>query len=641
LNLKLKTICIENFKGIKQLTVDFQDRTTVSGQNATGKTTIMDGFMWLLFGKDSQGKADFSIRPNDTDGKVIDNVVIKVTAALDVDGWELVLTKTQEQNWVKKRGSEVAQLQGNVNSYEVNEIPKTEKDYKAYISELISEELFKLITSPQAFTSLKWKEQRTILLELVSEVTDQDVIGTDKKFATLADMLKDVSVDDLTAKTKKALKELNKKQAELPARIDEASKGLVNADFGEFEEGKKILENQIRELENQQGDASKIGEAMEQIQNEITQKQSAIGALKRRADEKAIAQRREIQKRIDDAEAAFMDAFRNQTRIESDIQHKGELLEGYRTLREALLKKHKDTVAMEMDVSDCNCPMCGQALPVDQRETKVAEFRENKQKSLDDIVSTGKKAAADIAALGAEIKALEEQLAACKTDKIEQNGLKTAAMKELEEQMLNEVDLTKDGEYLTLWEEIEQLRTKARNMESGSDYLEQIRQQKADLVAELDKVKAVLSGKDNNRRVQDRVAELQQEQRSVAQKIANQEKGLFLLEEFTKAKMDMLSSRINAKFKLVNFRLFEDQLNGGYKETCECMVGGVPFNSLNSGHRVIAGLDIISALQEIYGVTAPIFIDNAESINDFNIPATSGQLILLKVSSHRQLKVEV
>ncbi|NNJ31627.1 hypothetical protein [Lacrimispora defluvii] len=70
------------------------------------------------------------------------------------------------------------------------------------------------------------------------------------------------------------------------------------------------------------------------------------------------------------------------------------------------------------------------------------------------------------------------------------------------------------------------------------------------------------------------------------------------------------------------------------------MVNGVPFSSLNAGHRVVAGLDIITALQKIYGVTAPIFIDNAESVNDFNIPDMEGQLILLKVSINNTLKVE-
>lgn len=639
MNLKLKHISIENFKGIKQLDMDFQGRTIVSGRNATGKTTIMDSFMWLLFGKDSQGRSDFGVRPNDKDGKPIDNVVIKVATVLDVDGREIAITKTQEQNWVKKRGNEVAQLQGNVNRYEVNEIPKLEKDFRAYVDDLIGEELFKLITSPQAFVALKWKDQRALLLKLVSEVTDQDVIDANVKFADLADMLSNASVDDWTAKTKKALKELNKKQAELPARIDEASKGLLEADFTECELQKVDLEKQIHELETQETDAAKVGESMAGIQNAITKKQAAIGALKQQVNAELMAQRRELQKHIDDAETKFAAAFRDQGKIEGDIQQKSELLENNQELREALLKKHRDTQGLQVE-SGCSCPMCGQSLPEDQAEVKLAEFRERRLKILDGIVQDGKKAAADIIALGEELEALKERLATCKADKIEQNSLKAAAMKELEE-LPAEIDISGCQEYQFLLDDIRSLEEQAREMGGGTDYLNRIRQDKAALAVELDKVRMVLSGRDNNQRIQDRVVELQQEQRSVSQKIANQEKGLFLLEEFTKAKMDMLSSRINAKFKLVSFRLFEDQLNGGYKETCECMINGVPFSSLNAGHKVVAGLDIISALQDIYQVNAPIFIDNAESINDFNIPDMNGQLILLKVSEDNELKVEV
>ena len=640
MNLRLKNILIENFKGIKQLAINFQEKTIISGQNATGKTTIMDGFTWLLFNKDSEGRADFNIRPNDGQGVPIDNVVIKVSAVLESDGKEILLMKTQEQNWVKKKGSEVSQFQGNINKYEINEIPKSEKDYKAYIDELMKEELFKLITSPQAFTSLKWKDQRTILLKLVSEVTDQDVISADERFLTLSELLKDFSVDDLTAKAKKALKELNKRQSELPARIDEASKGLIQADFTECESRKSDLEEQIRDLEEQESSASKVGEVIAGINNEIMQKQFDLGDLKRKANEQIVAQKREIQKRIDDANYAFSDSMRECERTEKEIQQKTVLLDSHRAFREALLKNHGEVQAMQINPESFCCPMCKQALPADQKETKTTEFQANKQKSLEDIVKNGKQTASNIATMEAEITALTQSLEKCKADKIEQNKRKTAAMEELAA-LPQEVELQDKPEYQSLVAEIQRLENQVREMGTGSGYLNQLRQKKEGLIVLLDKVKTTLNGKENNQRVQDRITELQQEQRSTSQQIANQEKDLFLLEEFIKAKMDLLSSRINAKFKLVNFRLFEDQINGGYKETCECMVNGVPFSDLNTGHRVVAGLDIISALQRIYEVTAPIFIDNAESVNDFNIPDMDGQLILLKVSINNTLKVEV
>lgn len=640
MNLKLRKICIENFKGIKQLAIDFQDKTVISGQNATGKTTIMDGFTWLLFNKNSEGKSDFNIRPNDSQGKPIDNVVIKVSASLEADGKEILLTKTQEQNWVKKRGSEVSQLQGNINKYEINEIPKTEKDYKAYINELMSEELFKLITSPQAFTSLKWKDQRTILLKLVSEVTDQDVIATDQRFLTLSQTLQDFSVDDLTAKAKKALKELNKRQAELPARIDEASKGLVQADFSECETQKADLEKQIQKLEEQETNAAKSGEAIAQLNSEIMQKQFNLSELKRKANEELISQRQAVQRNIDNTGQAFSDAVRNYDKTEKEIEQKKGLLESNRTYREVLLKNYEEVKAMQIDPENLVCPMCNQPLPAEQKESEVEKFKANKKKKLEDIVKKGKQTAALISNQEGEIKTLQGQLEVCKANKVEQNKRQTAAMEELSA-LPKEVELSNDSKYQSLLAEIQQLEKQIQEMGNGSNYLKQLKQKKAEVIAALDKVKSTLTGKENNQRVQTRVSELQQEQRTTSQRIADQEKELFLLEEFTKAKMDLLSSRINSKFKIVNFRLFDTQINGGYKETCECMVNGVPYGSLNTGHRVVAGLDIISALQEIYQVTAPIFIDNAESVNDFNIPDMEGQLVLLKVSENSELKVEV
>lgn len=637
--LKIKSITLENFKGIKKIKIDFGGRTTILGRNAAGKTTIMDGFMWLLFNRDGEGRSNFNIRPNDRDGRPIDNVVISASAVLEVDGKEALLTKTQEQNWVKKRGSEVSQLQGNVNVYEINEIPKTEKDYKAYIGQLMDEGLFELVTSPQTFTSMAWKDQRAILLKLISEVTDQDAIDTDGKFRPLSDKLKEFSVDDLTVKAKKALKELNKKQAELPARVDEANKGLVEVDFPEYEFQKADLERRIDELEKREGDVTKAGEEGKRISDEIIQTRLDLNKLEHASNEASLDRRNEIQRRIDDAGTAFLKLMKDCEAAEKEIQGKEVAIEQNRVNRETLLARYKEVQAMELDSSDLCCPLCGQSLPTDRREEKTAEFRKNRERALEKILKDGKQAAANIAALEGETKALETRLEEAKTEKVKRNKEKTVAMEELEASPL-QTDATGDPEYQALSKKIRLMTERLGKMGMVSGYLAELKKDKAELVSSLDEVKAVLAGKEGNQRVRERVAELQKEQRANSQLIADQEKDLCLLEEFTRAKMDLLTSRIDEKFKLVSFRLFETQINGGYRETCECMVDGVPFGSLNSGHRVMAGLDIIATLQDAYGVTAPIFIDGAESINDFNIPDMPGQFILLKVAENKKIKVE-
>lgn len=145
----------------------------------------------------------------------------------------------------------------------------------------------------------------------------------------------------------------------------------------------------------------------------------------------------------------------------------------------------------------------------------------------------------------------------------------------------------------------------------------------------------------DNTVAKERIAELQQEQKQVGQLIADQEKQLYLLEQFTRVKMDMLSDKINGRFKKANFILFRNQINGGMAECCECEYAGVPYSSLNSGHRIVVGLDIINTLQDIYEVKAPVFIDNAEGLNDFNLPVMDCQMVTLAVSDDAELRVEV
>ena len=221
----IKQIALQNFKGCNNATYTFDGKNvTVCGSNGSGKTTIFDAFTWLLFGKDSLGNAKFEIRPLDKDGKQIDNVEICVAATLDIDGKEVELKKTQRQNWVKKRGTQNPVLQGNVNEYEIDGYPRSEKDYKEYINGIVSDDLFKMLTNPTYFPNMPWKDQRATIMKFASDVSDIELATGDSRFAgLLPEIEKAPSTDDIKAKYQKSLNELKKKQIELPVRIDEIS----------------------------------------------------------------------------------------------------------------------------------------------------------------------------------------------------------------------------------------------------------------------------------------------------------------------------------------------------------------------------------------------------------------------------------
>jgi DNA repair exonuclease SbcCD ATPase subunit len=667
---------MENFKGIKSLDVNFSNKTSIKGQNAAGKTTIFDAFTWLLFNKNSAGEEKFNVRPLDKDGNRIDNVEIKVVAVLDVDGKGVELSKTQKQNWVKKRGTDTAVLQGNVNSFEIDGYPKSEADFKAYVSELAqSEEMFKMLTNPQYFSSLKWKDQRDILMKLISDVSDVELAQTDAKYAPLlSELEKAPSTDDIRAKFSKALTEWKKKQAEIPVRIDEAEKSKVDVDVAEQELAKADLVRRIAECDKKMENAgSALGDlrskemqlqfdmsGMEQTMNrELSNKRSIMDAELR--DCKNELEHFSVtislkEKQISDNEKTITDA---------DTERK-KLGEQYNSEKAKAFDETPylfDESKWIFDESTTVCSLCGQKLPADKTEQLKTDFEERKTKakadakrklndSKSDFITKKESNLEEIKAYGFAKKNLIEELTKKNADlQMEIDSLKkqeqgTFTNKEELCKLLSEIpeeaDYSQNEEYVKLKAEHDKILADIAKVESeGADkVVTDLKAEKADLQSQLEEVNKVIAQAANNVAIDDRIETLRDEQKEIGQKVADQEQMLYLLEEFIRFKLDKVSESINSHFKTVNFKLFEMQLNGGMKDCCECTVNGVPYSTLNSGHRIVAGLDIIRSLSELYGVSVPIFVDNAESLNEFNVPDMDAQLILLSVSEDKQLKVE-
>lgn len=672
----LKSLHLENFKGIKNLDVIFSGKTKIKGQNAAGKTTIFDAFTWLLFNKNSAGEEKFNVRPLDKDGKRVDNVEIKVVAVLDVDGKEVELSKVQKQNWVKKRGTDTVTLQGNVNSFEIDGYPKSEADFKAYVSNLAqSEDMFKMLTNPQYFSSLKWKDQRDILMKLVAEVSDVELAQTDAKYAPLIDELeKAPSTDDIRTKFSKALSEWKKKQAEIPVRIDEAEKSKADVDVAEQELAKTDLERQIAGIDEQLKSAYKVVDDLEQQKFEL---QFEINDCKRKANESLIKERLALEDKKDEATRKFNDLHKKITILERGIGDKKRRIEVLNGEKSELGEQYNaeitkafdetpylfDESKWAFDENSTVCSLCGQKLPADKIESLKAEFEQKKadakaradkqledaRKAFDDaksgklkdLIAKGNTCKADIERLTKENADLQESIGTLKEQESKALAKQNEYAKQLSE-IPSEADYSQNEEYVKLKAEHDKILADIAKLESeGADkVVTDLKAEKADLQSQLDEVNKVIAQAANNVVIDDRIETLRDEQKEIGQKVADQEQMLYLLEEFIRFKLDKVSESINSHFKTVNFKLFEMQINGGMKDCCECTVNGVPYSTLNSGHRIVAGLDIIRSLSELYGVSVPIFVDNAESLNEFNVPDMDAQLILLTVSEDKQLKVE-
>lgn len=664
MQIKLKKLCIHNFKGCRERMIEFSDRTTISGANASGKTTIQDAFMWLLFNKDGAGNTNFKIRPEDEQGNRIDNVEIMVEGTLDVNGKEVVLKKIQKQIWRKKRNSDVAELQGNENLFEINGYPKSEKDYKDYISELEEERIFKLITNPQAFMVLPWKEQREILMRLVDNVSDVCIAESDSQFKDLVPELEQASPDDIRKKYTKALNSWKKKQVEIPARIDEVSKQIVDVDAAELELKANALREQIADAESQRENSELALKEYDRVSNELLQVKGEMRAISDKAEQLLEEERGSIQRRKHEAQRGFdesrsrirmceLDINRLQAAIERKEAEKIQLYREWKAENAKVFPEYEGFPEFDGDI----CPTCGQAFPEDMKQENQAAYEKRKRHHLanyeasreafesgrknrmDQINEDGKLVVADIKKVQEELERVKAALEQAKKDSMKFNKEESRAMEELGTLPFRP-DLSDNQEYEALQLRYSRLDENLRSMDSGADYRKQIIRKIASLREELSAVEKEIASMDNTK-IEERIEELRSEQREVGQKVADQERMLCMLDGFIQTKMEKVAGDINKHFKYVSFRLFKGQINGGIVPACEIEHVERSRGDINEGHKILAGLDIISALSELYGVSAPVFVDGAESVNDFNIPNMGCQMVLLKVSDDAELRVEV
>jgi predicted nucleic acid-binding Zn-ribbon protein len=643
-SIKLVELSIENFKGIREKTVNFQEDTTViSGRNASGKTTLMDAFFWLLFGKDSQGRADFQIRPVDENGMLVDNIEILVEGALDVDGTEVVLTKKQVQKWTKHRGSSAPTFEGNVNSFQVDGFPVSQKEFAEKVSSIVSEDLFRLLTSPMAFASQKWQDQRRILMRMVEDVSDEDLLNSDEMYGPIkADVLA-AGVDKAKEKAATALKKLKEEQKAFPIRIDEASKSIVEVDVDALTEKKKTLQVELETVMAEKDGLVDNSASIRKLNAEIMQAKLDADGVKFDRESKLREAKKEVSARLTAKQEEVDGIRRGIHKGEGDCELLAKRVADAEMEIAELTEKYKKTKARVLPENATVCPTCGRELPADDAEKIRKDFEERKHNDLVEILERGNMTKQSRDANRSKASEMTKSLATL-SDLLGKSESELDAIKAEYRAIPTEPDMTHDEEYIACLDKISKLQEQLddiRSHDDGTDtFVERIRSLKESISA----VDAELSAVDANERARSRIADLQEAQRDNSQMVADQEQVVYLIEEFIKLKMNTISGHINAKFKNVRFKLFEQLINGGMKETCVMQVNSngsyVDYGNANHAAQILGGLDVIDALSELYGVEAPVLIDNAECLDTQHQPKSHSQLILLKVSDDKDLTIK-
>ena len=648
MNIILKRIHMENFKIFLNKTIDFGRITRVFAQNYRGKSSIVDGFFWVLFGKsstgDSEGK-EFQPRRHDENGVDVDRVPVIVELTLQVDDREIVIRKVQEQKWVRKRGDDFETYEGDANKYFWNEVEVKESEHKKRVAEIIDEDLFKMITNPHAFTAKKQDEQKKILTEKVARVTDEEVFAMGG-FNELQELIKANTFTELISINKKALQGYKDEQKRIPAQIAERSKDIVDIDFAEQELALTALVSQMEEIERKITDTSSAYEDIAKIKQEKAQFELKLSEIEKAELNSLTTKRREAQTKVDNTSYTLMRKIQERDTVNRDIISLKEKISSSETYFEVLKKRYESEKSTTYNETKNNCPTCGKEFEESKKSELVAAFEIDKKSKLNNINIDGGRVSAELKANRVSLEELETKLSTITEDVTRLTEEKSAVKAELAA-IPATIDLSGNADYQGLKASIAALESAlTQTMESlkDTDAIKiELTARKSDIQSQIDAVKAILSKKQTIDDAKDRVAELNEELRQATIKAAQCEKVLLMVENFEKVKTTLLTERVNSHFKLVTWSFEWQQKNGGVEQYCSCSVKGTKYgkNRTSTAQKLMAGLDIINTLQEIYGVKAPIFIDDKEHYNDKNIPEMGCQLVMLSVSDDEDLRVEV
>ncbi len=652
-----KNITLKNFKGILgEKTINFCDTvTSIYGANHTGKTTVIDAILWVLFDKNSEGASVFGIDTKDENNNVIPKLEHCVKLTLSVDGVERTLEKVRKDVWSKPRGQKEEVLSGHTTNYFISGNKYTQTEYKAEIANILPEALFKCITNPMFFPTLPPIEQRMLLEQMVGETNFVDVVAQKEEWALLEKYIENGDIERFRENLAYKIKLVKEELKLIPSRISEHTNELAELQSKDY--NFPILEKRIAEIEkglqhydDMLADASKGSDEKYKAKMAVRKQIQAYEAERDSIIDKINKENRESEQLHESVISSIEDAIAKQRKNIRDANVDAQSNER----RKELLEKQKvdfrtrwqqvEDETFQWDEANEVCPTCHQRLPQEDidtlRERLQGNFNESKAK---------KQELLDIEAesIAKKQNEIEEERKRCATDKQEAEERIVHLEKELEKAkgiQPEKKDYTVDSRVVELTSLIKGEEDKLQQLEQEEDNTTQqeainrIKEQKQGQQQLRDQLRDQLQVKLQIERKEKRIAELTTEQQTLSQQLTGLEQQDNTAIKLVQFYIEELEKKVNKMFDIVRFTMFEHHLNGNIKTKCECTMHGTPYQDLSNSEKINAGIDIINAMCRHHNAFAPIIVDNAESITDI-LPTASQQIRLVVSAQDKELTV--
>lgn len=655
--MQLLTLTLDNFQGIKNAAYNFDGKNAnIYGDNATGKTTIFNAYTWLLFDKPSTGAKGFTPKTKGVDGDLHYLEHAAEAQFRAEDGRTITLRKAYSEVYKKKRGGSAKEFDGHTTEFFIDGVPAKEKEFQGHLDTVFgAADRLKMLAMPMHFAEgMDWQERRQILLDICGDVTDEDVIVSTADLKDLPDYLllngttdQWYTVDDYRLLAGSQKKQINKQLQEIPNRIDEAQRAIPDLTGVTAEAVNAALDSLRAAKSKAEADKAAITDkdtATAELRRQIADLQARMAEARSTHIKGEIDKNEATNKEIGELKAEIASASQDLAELENALKYAKRDLSNMVSLREKTLAEYERNQKIHWHDEDDTCQMCGRRMPEDKIDELRANFNQRKSESLAEINERGQRECSKdmIAHLERTIAEKKDYVEGKTDDIMELQAALEAAKRNLREEL--PFDTTEAGQCFI--KEIAALRDQEADIAAVQHEKLAEYRQKIDALSLQIRDQEEIAAQFKLAEIQrTRIAELEAQEKSLASEFESVERGLYLCDLFIKTKVGMLTDRINAKFKSVSFRLFLDQINGGVKEDCEVLVPGasgrmVPYRDANNAARINAGLEIIKVLSEHWGISMPVFVDNAESVT--KLADMGGQIIRLIVSENdKKLRLEI
>lgn len=633
-----KKVVLENFMCYAHAEFDFYAITKIMAKNGKGKSTIATAYLWCLFNCDYELKDNPVVR-REIDGKSVDDMDTSVELTLDVDGKEVTMKKVQKRTYSKDDSS-----YKDDNKYFINDVPKTLKDFNTYLD--VDMNVFKMCSNVNAFLNQKPAEMREYLFGLVGNVTDLDIASQKAELAELVPLLNKYTVEELSAMNKATKTKITKDLPILDGQIKEKERDIQikqAIEVSDLELQKNSLKVQIADCVAKQTDNNKLMTEYDKASSDILNLKFELNDMSRKANEDNIKARREIEDKISDKQFLVRQTEKAIADTEKSIEYQQNTIENINKNLQDIRDKWKAENERKFDETNLICSYCGQEYPEDKKEQLRTDFDSHKAEELKAITNNGNLIKGKLDENKKILEDLQKELPQHK-ESLEMLNAAIADLKKQLSELPQEIDVSVTKEYKALEQKIAEKEQAMHKANDISAIKAELKAQETALRQQLAECESQIAKSDTAAEEQ-RLEELKQTRADSEQNKANAEKILDLLDELDKAKNEALTEAVNSHFGLAKWQLFTYTKSGGYKSCCIPTVDGksILTTMSNKGNRILGRADICNSIQKISGISAPIILDDSESLDEENqkkvAEMVDSQLIMLIVNDSEKLEI--